>query len=663
MPTKFNFSGRTISIPGAYSRITSGIKNPSLSLEFGNCLVINTGSERWYTGGPGINGTLKSGKDSLITFDNSRDFKNYLGGGLWWLLASPIFSPGGGATAGASSVTYIDAATTIAAEISLPFGGQDASDSDDIGTNNGNIVVQVRAEGFAGNGVLGNETRAKATISITNAGVGGNIITVFVDGLSIGTYTVASADTIAQVVAGLASAITAYGLCEVYSQNATQIVIYAPRGKADLINATSPTFSFTGSVNAITTTFSGGVEGTLLTRGYGAQVLSGIKDTSKFIVKFYRGSFKGMDGVISNTTEAPYDTIAETSTVPELIAQSPEVNTVQALVTWMQDTSGTGFTFDTYFKIKSYSIATLDQVLSNDLQLSTEYLKASGGSSSFGSSDLSAVLDSVEDLTFDFILSDNWGTNATSANNLAIQDWIINTAKIKPDLYVAAGSLTGEFTASLAVAISFNSQYVTVVHGGAKKIAAGNRGFKEYEAIYKAAALLGREAGLEPQIPLTFKNIGIDGELDPISNKRAEQALDAGLLVTRLDAGSFEVVKGVNSLQANTYLVNADGSTHSKQFARIERQLNKEITQNAKTILLKSPSGANRNTISAEVIEEFVKSYLNSKIATGQTDNLLIGFRAVSAVRNQDAYEVTYAFEPNSELSAIFFTGVAVDPS
>lgn len=663
MATSFLFDGKIRKIPGAYSRITSGIKTPSLSLAFGNTLIINTSSERYFSGGAGINGTLKSGKDSHYTFDNSRDFKNFVGGGLWWLLAGPIFSPGGGATAGASSVTYVDAATTVPAEIFLPFGGQDASDSDGLGNDNGSITVQVRAEGFAGNGVLGNETRAKATISITNAGVGGNIITAFVGGLSIGTYTVVVGNTIAQVVAGLSTAITAYGLCDVYSQNATQIVIYAPRGKADIINATSPTFSFTGSVNAITTTFAGGVEGTILTRGYGAQVLVGIRDTSKFIVKFYRGSFKGMDGVISNTTEAPYDTIAETSTVPELIAQSPEVNTVQALVTWMQDTSGAGFTFDTYFKIKTYSIATLDQVITRDLQLSTEYLKASGGSSSFGSSDLSAVLDSIEDLTFDFILADNWGTNATSTNNLAIQDWIINTAKIKPDLYVAAGSLTGEFTASLAVARSFNSQYVTVVHGGAKKIAAGNRGFKEYKAIYKVATLLGREAGLEPQIPLTFKNIGIDGELDPISNKRAEQALDAGLLVTRLDSGSFEVVKGINTLQANTYLVNSDGSTYDKQFARIERQLNKEITQNAKTILLKAPSGANRNTVSVGAVEEFVKSYLNSKIATGQQDNLLIGFRAVVAVRNQDAYDVTYAFEPNAAISAIFFTGIAVDPS
>lgn len=663
MATSWSFNGKINKIPGAYSRITSGIRNPSLALGFGNTLLINTGSEKFFTGGAGINGTLANGKDAHYTFDDSRSFKNFLGGGLWWLLAGPMFSPGGGATAGISSITYIDAATTVPAEISLPFGGQDASDSDDIGINNGNIVVQVRAEGFAGNGVLGNETRAKATITITNAGVGGNVIEISVGGNSIGSYTVQSGNTIAQVVSGLATAINANGLSEVYSQNATQIVIYAPRGAADVINGSSPSISTTGSVGGITTSFSGGIEGTLLTRGYGAQVLAGVKDTSKFVVKFWRGSFRGLDSSISLLTGAPIDTVDELSTKPQLLVESPEVSTVQELVTWMQDISGTGFAFNTFFKIKSYSIAQQDEIVTQDLQLSTEYLKATGGSSTFSTSDLNAALDSIEDLTFDFILADNWGSNATSSNNVAIHNWIIETARIKPDLYIAAGTVEGEWNSSISTTQAFNSEYVTIVHGGAKKIAPGNRGFKEYRSIYKAATILGREAGLEPQVPLTFKNIGIEGEVDQLSTKRIEQGLDTGILMTRLDAGSFEIVKGINSLQNNTYLVNADGSTHSKQFARIKRQLNKEITQNAKTQLLKKPNGANRNTVGPEDVEEFVKGYLNSKVATDAIDNLLISFRAVTATRTQDVYDVVYAFEPNSEISAILFTGVAIDPS
>src|SRR6185436_15916887 len=99
MATKAKFGNKILDIPGAYSRILSGIKNPAIALDFGNVLIINTGSEQNYTGGPGINGELKNGKDALVTFGDSRDMKNYLGGGLWWLLASPLFLPGGSAPA------------------------------------------------------------------------------------------------------------------------------------------------------------------------------------------------------------------------------------------------------------------------------------------------------------------------------------------------------------------------------------------------------------------------------------------------------------------------------------------------------------------------------------------------------------------------------------
>lgn len=661
MPTKFIFNGREVVIPGAYSQIKSGIQNPSLALEFGNTLVINTGSEKFFTGGPGINGTLKSGKEAHITFSNSRDMRNYVSGGLWWLLAGPMFSPGGGATGGVSSVTYIDAATTIPAEITLLFGGQDASDGDGVGTNNGSAIVQVRAEGFAGNAVLGDEVRAKSTITVSAPGTINNTIGVIVDGVSVGTYTVKSGDTIALVVAGLAAAITAYGLAEVVLTTGTTVQIYAPRGYANTLNGLSPTVVVTGSTAGSAGTFSGGIEGTLLTRGYAAQVVKGIANPAKYMVQFWRGTFKGTDENISNGS--PYDAIPELSTKPELVVQSPEISTVKELVDWMNDLSGVGYDFNEYFKLKSYVLGSVtDTIIPADL-IEVGYEKAEGGSASFGSGDLTAVLSSIADLTFDFILADNWGAEARSANNIAIYDWIVETAIIKPDMIIGGGSTAGEWNNTLTYAQAYDSQYATVVHGGVKKIDVGNRAFKDYESIYKAAAITGREAGLEPQIPLTFKNIGIEGEVHQLSSNQIKAGLDAGVLMTRLSNGSFEVVKGINTLQNNTYLVNADGSTHSKQFARIERQLNKEITFNAKNVLLKKPNGSNRNTVSVEDVEEFVKGYLNSKVATDQDDNLIISFRAVEAIRNQDAYEVTYAFIPNTEISFLFFTGTAIDPT
>jgi len=242
-------------------------------------------------------------------------------------------------------------------------------------------------------------------------------------------------------------------------------------------------------------------------------------------------------------------------------------------------------------------------------------------------------------------------------------DWVTNTAKIKPDIYVAAGETVGEFASSITVAQSYDSQYVTTVHGGIKITDIGGKSFKEYDSIVHAAYLLGREAGLEPQVPLTFKNIGIQGELHALKDREVNQGLDAGVLMTRLDAGSFEVVKGINTLQNNAFLVNPDGTTHSKQLARIIRQINKEIVVNAKQQLLKKPNGPNRNTVSPEDVKTWTEAFLNSKVATDTQDGLIISFSAVNVTVNGDAYEITYQFQPNFEVSFLIFNSIIVDPN
>ncbi len=664
MATKIFFRGKQESIPGVYSQILSGIKNPALLLAYGNTLVINTGSERFLGGGAGINGELKNGINAHYTFDNLGDARKLLRGGLWWLLAQPMFLPGGGATAGVSSLTYIKAATTVPAEIYVPFGAQDDSDSDGDTTNDSSITLQCRDEGYNGNAVLGDETRAKVTITVTNAGTAGSTLALVIDGETVGTYTVVTGDTIATVVQGLAAAIDAYEFGEVFSTNATQLVVYAPAGYADDLNGLPATISVTGTVAASSGNFSGGVEGTILTRGYAASIDTGEQDEDKFILKLYRGTFKGYDGKISNTTPAPYDGLAEISTRPELVAQSPEVSTVQELVDWMEDETGNGFIFNQYFKLKTYAIDTVDEILPEDL---VNYIKAMGGTESYSDQDLTDVLESIEELNFDFILADNWGDYARSASNLAILEYITNTAKIKPDMFVAAGESEGEFSgnslASVEIARAYDSQNAVVVHGGPDITAVGRRGFKEYDSIYKAAITLGRIAGIQPQNPPTFKGVGIQGERHKLTPKQVRLGLDAGVLMTRLDAGSFEIVKGVNSLQNNNFLANPDGTTHSIQLGRIERQLNKEIVVNAKDQLLKKPNGANRNTVSPEDVKAWLEGYLSSKIADNQEDDLIISFQAVTVTRSGDAYEITYAFEANTEVSFLIFTGVLIDPT
>jgi len=71
-------------------------------------------------------------------------------------------------------------------------------------------------------------------------------------------------------------------------------------------------------------------------------------------------------------------------------------------------------------------------------------------------------------------------------------------------------------------------------------------------------------------------------------------------------------------LQKNTYLLNDDGTTHSKQLYRIAHQINKEIIITAKAELLKNPNGTNRNTLSELDVQQWVKRFLSSKVAQQQ---------------------------------------------
>ncbi len=211
------------------------------------------------------------------------------------------------------------------------------------------------------------------------------------------------------------------------------------------------------------------------------------------------------------------------------------------------------------------------------------------------------------------------------------------------------------------MARALNLQQNVLVHGGGKKIAAGGLGFKSYDSIYKVCAAVGRIYGMAPQVPGTFKNIGIEGELHQLLDKDVNLGLDAGVFMTRADGGGFEIVEDINTLQNNSFLVNPDGTTYNIALGRIERQLNKELVANAKTSLLKKPNGSNRNTVSAEDVKTFVENFLQTKVATDQTDNLIISFQAVNVVLVQTSYQITYAFVGNTEISHLFFTGTMID--
>lgn len=546
MSTKHSFNGQRIQIPGAYSTIKSGQKNPPLDLDFGTVLIIDTGSGAGYGGGAGINGTLATNKDAIYVLSDIEEMRNFAKGGIWHLLAQPLFKPAGFGVNGVSQVLFARAATTAPAELTYSFTG-DGDGSESV-VNGGTVTLQVRDEGLIGNGVLTNSE---------------------------------------------------------------------------------------------------------LTKGYAAIMEAGVIDTAKYVLKFYRGTFTGLD-----ENSLPFNDIAETEAQPELLVTSPEFDDIADLITWMTE----DYYFNLYFKLKSSATSGDGTVDEYDLANNLSYKLASGGTESYTTANLTRVLDNVTDMNISFVFADDWDSDSQSANNFSILTHILNDSKFKPELYIGAGKDISDFAQSKADAAYYDNDSVTVVHGGVR---INNRnvgiGYKEYGSYYKTALILGREAGLEPQVPITFKDIAIDGEVHPLNDKEVIEALDAGLVVSRLEGGSFDIVKGVNTLQKNDFLVNEDGTVHSKQIKRIARQLNKEIIVNAKEQLLKDPNGVNRNTLSALDVQKWIEGYLTRKIASPNDDNLILGFQEVVVTRNQDAYNVTYKFTPNSEISFLFFTGFIVN--
>jgi hypothetical protein len=180
------FEGRKVTLPGIYTATKSGIKNPPISLAYGNVLIIDTGSGANYGGGAGINGALSHGLDSVYPIDNIDDFQKMVKGGVWYTLSKPLFKPlDKPGINGISLAYYVRAATTTCGIMTFaPTGG---------GAAGGTFTMKCRDEGIIGNGILdtGNELRKGYAFKMT-AGV--KDPTKFILNFYLGTYTGTDSD-------------------------------------------------------------------------------------------------------------------------------------------------------------------------------------------------------------------------------------------------------------------------------------------------------------------------------------------------------------------------------------------------------------------------------------------------------------------------------------
>ena len=395
---------------------------------------------------------------------------------------------------------------------------------------------------------------------------------------------------------------------------------------------------------------------THLDKGYAYKIETGVIDTAKWVFKVYLGTWKG-----DYTDGLAYDEIAKADTEAILLVSSPEFDNIQDLLDW----ANTDSKFGTYFELDATSAVAGDgSVDAADVAAVSGYQVSTGGTETFSVANLNLALDALIEEDFSFIICDQYGKDDYDSSEVsAITAFINGDSKFKRFLYVGGGADESEFSGadgSLAMGVYFNSAYVHVVHaqvGTATDSLA--EGFRYWPSVYHAALMVGRTAGKEPQVPLTNKSLGVDRLKHSLTKAQQELALDNGVKVTVWNQYllKFVCLQDVNTLQDNKRLFNTQGKSHQGSFMRIVEQINKELVVNAEIDLLSDENGVNANTLSGGELKNWTETYLETRLAKPDDDNLLLDYRDVTVTKNVDAWEVTYGIVVNNEINKIFFTG------
>lgn len=440
---------------------------------------------------------------------------------------------------------------------------------------------------------------------------------------------------------------------------ATKLMI----ARAATTTCASKTYTFTGGgANGGVVTFKArnegvagnGVISTKVRVGYGCQMKAGIVDIAKFMIEFFEGTYRGLD-----LDGDDYGGIASANSEPIMIARSVEFSNIADLITWMENDES----FNSRFVITTGTVTGTGVVDAADLAGNNTLVALLGGTTTYSGTQLDNVLASIIELDNTFFFCDKYGADASGTENTKILAHITNDAEFSKFMVVGGGTDSTKFAdgvanGSIEIAQYYNSEKVIVVHSGIKVPKLVGTGLKTLPALYHAAAVVGRLAGVAPQTSLTFKAIQPQIFNHQMKKSERETALQNGVLHNRFVPGiGFVVNQGINSIQKNTQMINPDGTSCEISIMRIAAQLNKELTLNIRPLFI----GGNLNTSSPADVKAFIEGYLTNKVATKTQDNLIIGFEKVTVKQIQDRYEISYRFKPNSPINKIFTTGFIVD--
>lgn len=382
--------------------------------------------------------------------------------------------------------------------------------------------------------------------------------------------------------------------------------------------------------------------------GYAARVVAGTDDASKFKLQVYRGSYMGSDDA-----GEPFGSKKFSEAVSYLLSESEEFSTLGELYKWARA--------DKY--ILAHFVVSKEGA--DDLALSTVTLTAaSGGTTEYlNDTEYADVLEAISELDISFFLATNTTADDGIDSNTTgrLFTFLKNDAKFTEFLVIPGGSddtdLFGEKNTSQAIAKYYDSGQVVVVHGSPIINRKDGNGEKQLSPIYLAATIVGLNAGLSPQSPLTFRRIGYQSFAYDLKKKEREKALQAGIMHVRNVSGYWCINQGVTTLQDNKKTIANDGQSMELSIELIKAQLNKELIVDSQTRFV----GKTGATASAQTVKNFTETKLQSLTATADADNLIIAWKNVKVVTKNSDYQITYDFQPNLPVNKLFFTGNILD--
>ena len=389
----------------------------------------------------------------------------------------------------------------------------------------------------------------------------------------------------------------------------------------------------------------------LLKVGYSARIVSG--DTlGTYKMQILKGTFAGVD-----EAGEPFGAKGWEDAQPNVIAESDDCTTLGELYDWAVNDRNVLAAFEVSLASgadRETELVAVSQVL------------ATGGTTQYLSgNEYAQVLEAIEEMDITFFLCTNLnaaesaGVNANTNGRLFT--FLKQDAKYAEFMVVPGGEedtdLFGDSNSSQSIAKYYNSSQVVTVHGAPIVLRKDQNGTKQLHSIYLAATVIGLNAGLAPQTPITFRNLGYQSYAYDLKKKEREKALQAGILHVRNVSGYWCVNQGITTLQDNKKTIANDGQSFELSIELIKSQLNKELVLEGQQRF----TGMTAAQANPQSVKDFTETKLASFIASVGNDNLIISYKNVKVRAQNSDYFITYDFVPNVPVNKTFFTGNILD--